>query len=119
MLKEENAELLIDGKRVESDYTFTADSETMKDPNSNEPAVKPIEFEEMKFLARKLSQGVPFLRVDFYIIDHQVYFGELTFFHNAGFGPINPPEWNLKLGEMLNLENLKGKHSKNTYSKVF
>ena len=30
MLKEENAELLINGKRVESDYTFTADSETMK-----------------------------------------------------------------------------------------
>ena len=30
MLKEENAELLITGKRVESDYTFTADSETMK-----------------------------------------------------------------------------------------
>ena len=30
MLKEENAELLINGKRVESDYTFTADSEAMK-----------------------------------------------------------------------------------------
>ncbi|CUP88775.1 Predicted outer membrane protein [Allocoprococcus comes] len=30
MLKEENAELLINGKRVESDYTFTADSETTK-----------------------------------------------------------------------------------------
>ena len=30
MLKEENAELIIDGKRVESDYTFTADSEEMK-----------------------------------------------------------------------------------------
>ncbi len=30
MLKEENAELLINGKRVESDYTFTADSEKMK-----------------------------------------------------------------------------------------
>ncbi|EQI19887.1 hypothetical protein QOO_3594 [Clostridioides difficile Y165] len=30
MLKEENAELLINGKRVESDYTFTADSENMK-----------------------------------------------------------------------------------------
>lgn len=27
MLKEENAELLIDGKCVDSDYTFTADSE--------------------------------------------------------------------------------------------
>ena len=30
MLKEENTELLIDGQRVESDYTFTADSEEMK-----------------------------------------------------------------------------------------
>lgn len=30
MLKEENAELLINGKRVESDYTFIADSENMK-----------------------------------------------------------------------------------------
>ena len=30
MLKEENAELLINGKSVESDYTFIADSETMK-----------------------------------------------------------------------------------------
>ena len=29
MVKKENAELLIDGKRVDSDYTFTADSEKM------------------------------------------------------------------------------------------
>ena len=29
MVKEENAELLIDGKRVDSNYTFTADSEKM------------------------------------------------------------------------------------------
>ena len=30
MLKEENAELVIDGKRVENDYTFLADDEEMK-----------------------------------------------------------------------------------------
>lgn len=30
MLKEKNAELLINGKRVESDYTFVADDEAMK-----------------------------------------------------------------------------------------
>ena len=30
MLKEENAELIIDGKRVENDYTFIADDEEMK-----------------------------------------------------------------------------------------
>ena len=30
MLKEENAELLINGERVENSYTFTADDEEMK-----------------------------------------------------------------------------------------
>lgn len=30
MLQEENAELIIDGKRVENDYTFTADNENME-----------------------------------------------------------------------------------------
>ena len=30
MLKEENAERIIDGKRVENDYTFVADDEEMK-----------------------------------------------------------------------------------------
>ena len=30
MLKEENAELLIDGQRVENSHTFTADDEEMK-----------------------------------------------------------------------------------------
>lgn len=30
MLKDENVELIIDGKRVENDYTFVADSENMK-----------------------------------------------------------------------------------------
>ena len=29
MVKEENAELIIDGKRVEKDYTFIADKENM------------------------------------------------------------------------------------------
>ena len=30
MIKDENAELLINGERVENDYTFTADSESME-----------------------------------------------------------------------------------------
>ncbi len=30
MLKEENAELIINDKKVENDYTFTSDSETME-----------------------------------------------------------------------------------------
>ena len=30
MISDKNADLIIDGKRVENDYTFTADSETME-----------------------------------------------------------------------------------------
>lgn len=75
----------------------------MKDPNSKELPVKPKEFEEMREYARKLCTGIPFLRVDFYIINHVVYFGELTFFHNSGLTPIHPEKWDSKLGDLLKL----------------
>ena len=75
----------------------------MKDPNSNNPPSKPKEFEQMKMLARKLSEGIPHLRVDFYVINNNIFVGELTFYHNAGFTPISPTEWDLKLGQLINL----------------
>lgn len=72
-------------------------------PNAAELPQKPECFEEMISLARKLSEGTPHLRVDFYEIDGKVYFGELTFFHWSGMIPFNPVEWDYKLGEMLHL----------------
>lgn len=60
-------------------------------------------FEEMVNLARKLSQGFPFIRVDFYDVNGKIYFGELTFFHDAGIVPFTPKEWDLKLGDMIEL----------------
>ena len=75
----------------------------MKDPNSIIYPERPKEFEEMKELAYKLSEGLPHVRVDFYIANHTIYFGELTFFHNGGFFPLYPKEWDYKLGEYLKL----------------
>ena len=49
-------------------------------PRQNPEYVKPAEFEEMRELAAKLSQGIPFVRVDFFDINGHVYFGEYTFF---------------------------------------
>lgn len=46
----------------------------------------PEQLEEMKTLAAKLSAGIAFLRTDFYCVDGQVLFGELTFFPSSGFG---------------------------------
>lgn len=61
------------------------------------------EFEQMKEVARQLSQGIPFVRVDLYLVDHKIYFGELTFFHDGGFVPLEPEEWEYKLGAMIQL----------------
>lgn len=77
----------------------------MKDPNAKLLPEKPVKFEEMKELAKKLSAGIPHVRIDFYVIDNQIYFGEFTFFHNAGYSKIEPKEWNYKIGKWLELPN--------------
>lgn len=64
---------------------------------------KPKGFDTMVELARKLSDGIPHVRVDFYDINGQVYFGEMTFFHWSGFVPFEPKEWDYKIGEWINL----------------
>ena len=72
-------------------------------PNSVNTPEKPICFEEMKIIASKLSQQLPHVRVDLYEVNDKVYFGELTFFHYAGFVPFEPQEWDYKFGEMIKL----------------
>ena len=64
---------------------------------------KPFCFEKMYQMATTLSNGLSFLRVDFYELEGKVYFGELTFFPTSGFGGFNPNEWDYKLGEMIKL----------------
>lgn len=72
-------------------------------PNSKPPYFKPDGFEKMRELASKLSKDIPHLRVDFYNINGQIYFGELTFFHWSGFVPFNPPEWDKEFGSLIKL----------------
>lgn len=75
----------------------------MADPNADEVPPRPAAFEEMKELASVLSAGIPHVRVDFYCVMGQVYVGELTFYHNAGFSQIDPEEWDRKIGEWIDL----------------
>lgn len=64
---------------------------------------KPACLEEMLNYAQVLSQGTPFLRVDMYLVNGEIYIGELTFYHYGGYIPFNPPEWDLKLGNKIDL----------------
>ena len=80
---------------------------TVTYPNAKERCTKPKEFNEMQDIARRLSSGIPHLRVDLYVANGKIYFGETTFFHDAGFCKFNPPEWDKYLGDMLDLPVVK------------
>ena len=85
-----NGNMLLFGEEVCSpDFT-----KTIKIPNG---------INQMIELLEKLSKNITFLRVDFYEVNGKIYFGELTFFPNSGFGKFIPDEWDRKLGDMLKL----------------
>ena len=70
---------------------------------------KPTKFDEMVKIAKSLSGGHPFLRVDLYEINNKVYFSELTFSPCGGFMPFVPEEWDAKLGEMVNIRKVNAR----------
>ena len=72
-------------------------------PNADKPITKPDMFEEMKEIAAKLSKGMKFVRIDLYQLNGTIYFGEYTFFHGGGFAPFKPDEWEMRLGNWINL----------------
>lgn len=71
--------------------------------NKNQKLELTPQFKKMKDLAAALSKDFPFIRVDLYLINGKIYFGELTFFPGAGFGALEPVEWDYKIGSWLSL----------------
>ena len=71
--------------------------------NAEIPPQKPEKFEEMKYLAEKLSENISHVRIDFYQTPSGIYFGEITFFDGCGFDAIEPIEWDYKIGSWLKL----------------
>ena len=61
------------------------------------------QFEEMVEISKNLSKNIPFVRVDLYQVDDQVYFSELTFHPCGGLTPFVNPEDDTVIGEMLKL----------------
>ncbi len=64
---------------------------------------KPKCLEEMLKICRILCDGFAQVRVDFYIINEHIYFGEITLYTASGLQPMIPPEMDLKIGKMLHL----------------
>ena len=64
---------------------------------------KPQCLQEMLEVSRKLAKDVPFLRTDWYIVENQIYFGEMTFYPGCGFEPIEPYSKDVEWGAWISV----------------
>lgn len=65
----------------------------------------PKEWHQMIETAGKLSEGFDQVRVDLFLIDGRIYFGEMTFTDGCGFAPFIPDEYDYKFGELWPFDN--------------
>lgn len=73
-------------------------------PKSNQTISKPINYEKMIEYAEILSEGIPFIRVDFYETDEKLFFGELTLYPGAGIEEFTPEKYDYELGSWIEIE---------------
>ncbi len=66
---------------------------------------QPATFNVMRDLAKKLSAGIPFVRIDFFDVNGKVYFGECTFYDWGGAHPFSTYEQDLEIGGWMKLPN--------------
>lgn len=76
---------------------------SMKEIDPNLKVEKPKELKELLEYARILSKPFIHVRVDLYILNSNIYFGELTFTSDAGFAKIEPIEAEVEIGSWLEL----------------
>ena len=69
---------------------------------------RPKQLEQMLKLAELLSEDFPFLRTDFYSVEDKLYFGEITLFHESGFGKFKPEKYEKVLGEKIKINTYAG-----------
>lgn len=100
----------------DKDYNFLPFTRVYKNSPTGIP--KPQNFDKMLKLAEILSKDFIFARVDFYSLESKIYFGEITFYPGNGQEKFEPPEWDYKLGEMLELPASRGGGAKPSHSKV-
>lgn len=73
-------------------------------PNSKMNIKPPIKIDEMLRMARILSKGIPFARIDFYEIEGKVFFGEITLYPATGLELFEPLIYDNIMGEWLDID---------------
>lgn len=70
-------------------------------PRSQYPINKPKNYNKMVEFAERLAGDLIFVRVDFYEVDGEIFFGELTFYPGSGVEEFTPTEWDKTLGDWI------------------
>lgn len=70
---------------------------------SDMPCSRPNLLDKMIGLSEKLAKDMYHIRVDWYVVDGSLYFGEITFFDGSGFDAFDSREMELYLGDMIKL----------------
>ena len=60
--------------------------------------------DELLHITRILCKNMSQVRIDFYIIEGKIYFGEITFHTASGFQKMIPESLDFELGKVWNLE---------------
>lgn len=76
---------------------------SMKEIDSSLNVERPEKLELLLDYARILSEKFIHVRVDLYLLQSKIYFGELTFTSDAGFVVIDPIEIEEKIGSWIKL----------------
>ena len=89
------------------DLNFNHIPVTVTNPNAESLIERPVEYNELIEIAKKISQGIPQLRVDTYVVNGKIYIGETTFFHEGGYCKFNPSEYDIEFGKLIVLPNIE------------
>ena len=94
----------IDHKRNIYDIDWNLLDLTIKCPNDpNAKIEKPSDYINMVELAKKLSEGIPQVRVDLYSVNGHTYFGEMTLYHGSGYEEFTPDSYGDLFGSFIDL----------------
>lgn len=77
-------------------------------PNAKQAIERPKELDLMLSLTEEITKDFPFARVDFYTINHKLYFGEVTFYPASGFEKFIPEKFDEQMGEWIRLPENRG-----------
>lgn len=80
-----------------------ADIKRIDEETSATVVEKPERLDEMLMIARKLAKEMNYARIDLYVVNHEVYFGEITMYPTAGFSTFSRYEDDAMLGDWLTL----------------